>query len=447
MVFKYRIMIAGWGQYPKIDKKLTYFNEIEDLQAIFEANKSLIARGMGRSYGDSALSEGAITSTHKFNKMLYFNSQTGVLKCESGTSLAEILEIFVPRGWFLLVTPGTKYVTVGGAIASNVHGKNHHKDGAFSACVLGFSLMQASGKIIFCSKLINRTLFDATLGGMGLTGIVLEVEIQLMSISTAYIVQNIIKCSSLGEIMTKFEKFSSSTYSVAWIDCLAKGKEMGRSLLMVGEHAEPSLLSPELQKKPLDVKSNSKISIPCFLPAYTLNKYTVKAFNAFYYGLRKDSTESVVSYNDFFYPLDDINNWNRIYGRKGFIQYQCVFPLVYSYQGIKEILEQVSNCGFGSFLAVLKLLGKDEGGLSFPMQGYTLALDFPLSEGLFALLSRLDEITKKFDGRLYLAKDARMTKTFFVDTYKDKYLQFEELRLETDKDKKLQSMQSVRLGI
>lgn len=441
------MLIGGWGQYPKVNNRLTFFTEMDDLKTIVAGQDCLIARGMGRSYGDSALSNSTIISTQRFQRLLAFNNQTGILKCESGTTLSDILDVFVPKGWFLSVTPGTKFVSVGGAIASNVHGKNHHKVGSFASSIITFTLLLANGETVECSRSMNRELFYATLGGMGLTGFTLEVEIQLMPITSAYIQQKTIKCNSLDEVMRQFEQTSSWTYSVAWIDCLAKGESLGRSLLMLGEHVDTDSLPIELKLNPLQFPVRKKLTIPFSLPAFTLNKVTVNAFNSLYYGVRKDTAESLVDYDAFFYPLDAINHWNRIYGCQGFIQYQCAFPLATGYQAIKKILEYISLRGSGSFLAVLKLLGEEEDMLSFPQKGYTLALDFPMRKDLFSWLQGLDDITQAYDGRLYLAKDARMSQSFFEKTYDFKYQQFSRVRRKVDKNKKFQSLQSIRLGL
>ncbi len=442
------MIISGWGRYPKVDTKLVPFNDIATLQAIVKSTESLITRGMGRAYGDSALSAAAIVSTHAYNRMLAFDDSTGTLTCESGLTLAELLDTFVVRGWFIPVTPGTKFVSIGGAIASDVHGKNHHKNGSFSCCVESFSLLLANGEIVQCSRDRHADLFYATFGGMGLTGVILEVSLRLVAVASAYIFQKTIKCRNLDDIMRQFEHNYNWTYSVGWIDCLAKGRELGRSLLMLGEHAEQQILPPQLGRSPLRVPEKTKLTIPFEFPSGTLNSFSVKLFNNLYFAKSKDIEHSFIDYDSYFYPLDAIHHWNRIYGNRGFIQYQCVLPLENSYEGLKTILQTISASGLGSFLAVLKLFGEQHGGvLSFPMKGYTLALDFPMNRHLFPVLAKLDGITQNYGGRLYLTKDARMSGEFFENTYRDKSARFKAIRRTVDPAAKFQSLQSIRLGI
>jgi decaprenylphospho-beta-D-ribofuranose 2-oxidase len=439
--------LSGWGNYPKTKTKETYFRDISELTKTVTQEPSFIARGMGRSYGDSSLNNSCVVSTRRYNRFLDFDTQAGIVTCESGVTLAEVLAVSVQKGWFLKVTSGTKFVSIGGAIASDIHGKNHHIDGSFSSCVNEFTLLTPKGKTLRCSKIKNTDIFFATFGGMGLTGVILEVEFQLIPISSAYISQTTIKTANLKEAMEAFEKIKDNTYSVAWIDCLAKGSSLGRSLIMAGEHAAIDELSPNIKATPLIVQPKPKLSIPFNLPSWSLNKLTVKAFNELYYYRGKSIQRQLVDYDSFFYPLDSIHYWNRIYGRKGFIQYQCVLPLANSYQGLKAMLELISDSGQGSFLAVLKLFGKQENYLSFPMEGYTLALDFPMNNRLFSLLEKLDNLVSKFDGRIYLAKDARMGRRFFEKTYEKNLNRFLDIKKNLDPENKLRSLQSERLGL
>lgn len=440
-------LVSGWGLYPKVETELLDFNSAEHLLTLIDTGESVITRGMGRSYGDSALSKQRIISTQKFNRMLSFNYETGILSCQSGLTIAEILRCFVKRGWFIPVTPGTKFVSIGGAIASDVHGKNHHKDGSFSMCVKQFRLLTANGQIHTCSRTENPDLFQATFGGMGLTGVILDAEIRLKPISSAYILQKTIKCPDLESVMQNFERYRNWTYSVAWIDCLAHGKKLGRSLLMLGEHAEQMNLPPHLANRAFILDDKKKLSVPFFFPSITLNKYSISAFNELYYAKGCNNLYSHVDYDSFFYPLDSLHHWNRIYGKLGFIQYQCVLPMQHSYQGMSELLKKIAASGSGSFLAVLKQFGPQNGLLSFPIPGYTLALDFPLRDNLFPLLEQLDDITRHYGGRIYLSKDARMSKELFHATYQPALQKFTDLLKKIDPEKKFQSLQSKRLGI
>lgn len=437
---------SGWGRFPSINSHLYRFSNLEQLRELLGRSESIIARGCGRSYGDSSLNGKGMVSTGQFNRILSFNSSKGILHCQSGVTLSDIVDPFVSQGWFLSVTPGTKFVSVGGAIASDVHGKNHHKDGSFSSCVISFTMMLADGSIKQCSRQKNNQLFTSAFGGMGLTGIILDVVLKLRPISTAYIYQRTTKAYDLDHIMRSFEDASDWTYSVAWIDCLAQGTALGRSVLMVGEHALVEQLGARAKGAPLLVESKQKFSVPFSFPSIALNKFSVKGFNELYFAKAPRKADDIVDYDSFFYPLDGIHHWNRIYGSRGFTQYQCVFPLSNSYEGIKRILETISKRGQGSFLAVLKLFGKQDGLMSFPMEGYTLALDFPINRKLFPLLCELDEITQVLGGRLYLTKDARMDSSFFEASYAGVLDGFKQTKFMLDPYGKFQSLQSIRLG-
>lgn len=414
-----RKTVTNWGNYPVIEANVTESSKIADIRSLVKTGDSLIARGNGRCYGDSSLGPN-IFSTLKLNRFLSFDAETHILECESGVMLADILEVFVPRGFFLPVTPGTKFITVGGAIAADVHGKNHHSEGSFSEHVLSFQLMTADGGIVSCSKDENADLFRQTCGGMGLTGIILNAAFKLKPIETSYIRQITHKASNLDEVMELFEQASYSTYSVAWIDCLARGKNLGRSILILGEHSVYDELPVKFQKNALAMKVGNSLNVPFNFPAFSLNSTSVKAFNFAYYNKQfAQSSEDFVHYESFFYPLDGIHNWNRIYGKKGFVQYQFVLPSQNSYDGLTKILQRIEKSGQGSFLAVLKLFGKPNPNamMSFPMEGYTLALDFKVNPKVFRLLDELDEVVGENGGRVYLAKDARMSAAFFHQTY------------------------------
>ncbi|GAA6201553.1 FAD-binding oxidoreductase [Aquicoccus sp. SU-CL01552] len=383
---------------------------VEALRQLVLSEPSLIARGNGRAYGDSAINTSATIETRHLNRMIAFDPGSGQLVAEAGVLLGDIIAAFLPRGWFPLVTPGTKFVTLGGAIAADVHGKNHHKDGSFRACVDWIDVMGPEGEIRRCSPREDASLFDHTLGGMGLTGIILRAAIRLRSVETAWIRQTTVAAPNLEAAMATFETSQDATYSVAWIDCLGRGDNLGRSLVMLGEHAMRSDLSPDKVQAPFRIRPKRKLSVSIDAPAFALNRLTVRAFNALYYqaGARK-TTDDLVDWESYFYPLDAILGWNRIYGRKGFTQFQCVLPLDRSEAGLTALLAETAKAGSGSFLAVLKRFGKQDSAFSFPTQGYTLALDFPVTKKTLALLDRLDRITIDHGGRFYLAKDSRMS--------------------------------------
>jgi len=438
--------IANWGNYPVIKSNEKQFTSIDELKNIVASSNAAIARGNGRCYGDASLSRTTI-STLKFDKVISFDKEKGILECQAGVTLDAILEFIVPAGWFLPVTPGTKFITVGGAVASDIHGKNHHVDGAFSRHVLDIQVLLSDGEIISCNKNENAELFDATCGGMGLTGVILTVRFQLKKIETAYISQKVIRADNLEELIGLFEKYKDYTYSVAWIDCLMKGKNFGRSVLMLGEHATKNELSEKQSAKgALNLQHKKPITFPINLPSWVLNNFTVSAFNFLYYNKNfKKEKDSVISYEPFFYPLDAILHWNRGYGKKGFVQYQFVIPMEHK-EGLITILKKINEKGSGSFLAVLKIFGEQEDLISFPMKGYTLALDFPVRKNLFEFLDELDQIVLEHNGRIYLSKDARMkSKTFWKG-----YAHSQEFLSSINKYnplKKFQSLQSQRLEI
>ncbi|WP_019555696.1 FAD-binding oxidoreductase [Thiomicrorhabdus arctica] len=445
--------LSGWGRYPQIEitpLKPAHTPAVQSMIAA-QANSSLglsglVARGLGRSYGDSALANTLIT-TQYLDHFLAFDEETGILHCASGVSFAEILKVFVPKGWFLPVTPGTQFVTVGGAIASDVHGKNHHLDGSFSAHLINLKLMVASGEILECSATQHRELFLATCGGMGLTGIILEASFQMLAIESAYIQETTWKTHNLAETLVLFDEFQKTTYSVAWIDCLSTGKQLGRSLLMLGEHAKKEDLAEGLGEG-LQTAKTGKLSIPIDMPNAVLNSHSVKAFNSLYYNkIRQKQTQRQVHYAPFFYPLDSLQNWNRLYGKNGFIQYQFVLPKSSGLEGLTKILSKIAESKRGSFLAVLKAFGKgNDNYLSFPVEGYTLALDFKIDSTLFAFLNELDSIVLDYSGRLYLTKDARMSEATFKQSY-PLWEQFQKVRAQYGAEKRFNSLQSQRLGL
>ena len=432
--------VSGWGHYPVVNARLSRPCSQKDILSEIQACETSenIARGLGRSYGDSSLAQNIIETT-QMDQVLDFNEATGILTCSAGVSLATILGSFVNKGWFLPVSPGTKFVTVGGAIASDVHGKNHHQNGTFSDHVISISIATVSEGIIFCDRTSHSQLFRATCGGMGLTGIIVEAQIKLMPLQSTYIDQQTIKTGNLDETLDLFESHSGKHYSIDWIDCLSVGKQLGRSLLMLGEHYENGSFHDY---------ERSSFRIPTFLPSCTLNKYTVRTFNSFYYHRSKTTHgNKSVHYEDFFYPLDRISNWNFIYGRDGFVQYQFVVPEASGLNTLKSILKKVSDSGLGSFLSVLKKFGpSNDNYISFPFDGYTLALDFKIHTRLFDLLDHIDKIVLSSGGRIYLSKDSRMSERTFKESYPE-WEKFMEVRKAYKADKVFNSAQSIRLGL
>lgn len=430
--------LLSWGRHPKIKNKVLQFKNQLKLKTILKQSNPIIAHGNGRSYGDSALND-TILHMKPHDYFINFDEEKGLLHVQSGVLLSDILESFVPRGWFLKVTPGTKFITIGGAIAADVHGKNHHTEGCFSTSIKEFTIMLANGDRVTCSKETTPELFKATCGGMGLTGVILNAKIYLKRIHSQYINQTTIKTQNLKETFSAFETYKGMAYSVAWIDCLSKGTHLGKALLMVGDFQDKGLLN---------YQHKNTLSIPFDCPNIMLDHWNIRAFNWLYYQKKRGivSTQTV-DINSFFYPLDSLQNWNRIYGKAGFIQYQFILPKQSSYEGLEKILGLISDSQKGAFLAVLKLYGPaNDNYLSFPMEGYSLALDFKIEKGLFTLLEALDKIIVQYGGRIYLAKDARVSKEVFEQGYPD-INAFREYRQAHGMDKIFQSLQSKRVEI
>jgi decaprenylphospho-beta-D-ribofuranose 2-oxidase len=410
--------IHNWGLYPQINGQIFRPTSYSEVQQLIISQSEIIGRGCGRCYGDASLNNKMI-STSALNQIIELNTNEETITCESGVTLDEILKLVVPKGFFLPVTPGTKYITVGGAMASDIHGKNHHEDGVFSDHVLFLKLCNSKGEIE--EVFPGEDLFNRTAGGMGLTGIILEVSFKLKPIQTAFIKQTSIRAKNLHEIFGLFEQYNHFTYSVAWIDCLAKGDNLGRSVLLLGEHAKSDEIT---EKTLLKVHTDPKLNIPFKFPSWLLNPLIIKLFNwIFYHKPSSSLNNALVHYDSFFYPLDKIHNWNRIYGKKGFVQYQFVLPKETSFQGIKSALEVLSKNNLGSFLAVLKLFGKshEDRYLHFPMEGYTLALDIKIQPKIFSILTELDNLVTRYGGKVYLTKDARMAHDDFITQYKNRF--------------------------
>lgn len=429
--------IYGWGRYPQQDAYLHAPPSSASLEFTAKQQDSVLARGMGRSYGDSANALNVLQTTF-INHFIEFDKATGKLTAEAGITLREILEVIVPSGWFLPVTPGTSYVTLGGAIASDVHGKNHHIAGTFGQHVKSLSMLLGTGEVVTTSPQHHADLFHATCGGMGLTGIILSATIQLLPIRSCLISQKTIKADCIEAACEAFESNSDASYSVAWIDCLSKGKSLGRSVIMLGEHAAQG---------GLDIDIRQKVSVPFSTPSALLNSVTMKAFNAAYWHKSNNNETQTVTLMPYFYPLDTIGEWNRFYGKKGFLQFQCVVPKLDGIANMRRLLTEISNSGEGSFLAVLKQFGiANENLLSFPTEGYTLALDFKASEAVIKTLKKLEAMVVEMGGRLYLTKDAVMQESTFKATYPN-WEKFEVVREQYGAVGKFSSAQSKRLGI
>jgi len=439
------MMLSGWGRFPRLDCRTVEPCGRDDLASAIVANDSLIAHGNGRAYGDAALNPKGTLLMRGYREVLSFDQKTGRLTCEAGLMLSEIIERFVPLGWHPPVAPGTKFVTVGGMIAADIHGKNHHCAGSFGRYVESIKLVQADGTLVQCSRQENSELFAATCGGMGLTGVILEATFSLVPIETSLIRRETLRARNLEEAMEQFADSEGWTYSVAWIDCLARERELGRSVLYRGEHARREDVQAAGREASLELRSRSTWRIPVDFPAMVLNRWNVRAFNAIYYRRAREGTD-IVEFDPFFYPLDVLREWNRIYGSTGFIEYQCVLPIEASPLGIALLLRKIRDGGGSSFLSVLKRFGPQEGPLSFPMAGYTLALDFRADAPSLRLAQELDAIVSDHGGRIYLAKDARMSAAMLRRGYPglDRFLA---IRAAVDPKRKFASLQSRRLGL
>jgi FAD/FMN-containing dehydrogenase len=384
---------------------------------------TMLPYGNGRSYGDSNLNPGgALLLARQLDRFIDFDAATGLITCEAGVLLSEILRLVVPQGWFLPVTPGTQFVTVGGAIANDVHGKNHHLVGSFGNHVTQLELLRSDGTRRLCSPTEHTDWFDATIGGLGLTGLVTWAQIQLRRIANPFMQTESIRFRSLEEF---FELSQASEadyeYTVSWIDCAFAGKRLGRGLFNRGNHAAAIMDTSELPKGLMPGLSESSRRVPLTPPLSLINTASLKAFNlAYFHRQVGDHAHAVQHYRPFFYPLDGLLEWNRIYGPKGFYQYQCAVPPERALPVTRELLQAIARSGMGSFLAVLKQFGQppSRGMLSFPMPGTTLALDFP-NQGprLHQLFAELDRIVTAAGGRLYPAKDGRMGAAIFQSGY------------------------------
>ncbi|WP_323020596.1 FAD-binding oxidoreductase [Pararhodobacter sp.] len=439
------MQLSGWGRYPRAEGRLSTPRTEAELAALLSGG-GITPRGMGRAYGDPAIGAHAVSTRH-LDRMLAFDAATGQLVAEAGVTLGAIIKAFLPLGWFPSVTPGTQFVSLGGAIAADVHGKNHHAEGSFGAFVDWIDLMGPEGQVTRCSRTENAQLFHWTLGGMGLSGFILRAAIRLKRVESGWIRQTTLAAPNLEAALEAFEATYDATYSMAWIDCAATGARMGRSIVMNGEHARLSDLPPAKRAQPFAARGHLSPRVPFDFPGFVLNPWTIRAFNELYYFMgKRGAGTSLTGWEPFFYPLDAIRDWNRIYGRRGFMQFQCVVPLETKAEGLRAILDAITRSGAGSFLAVLKRFGPQESALSFPMEGYTLALDFPVTHRSLDLMPDLDRITADFGGRFYLAKDSRISAETLRRT-DPRWQAFAEMRRETGLAQSFTSAQATRLGL
>lgn len=414
--------LSGWGVYPRTVSELVTPQATAELRSALKTPLAL--RGLGRSYGDAAVNDGGLVAAlTALDRYLAFDPSTGTLVAEAGVSLEQIIRDFAPRGFFPSITPGTKFVTLGGCVANDVHGKAHHAQGAFSACVDSMRILLADGTVAQASRSENSDLFWGTFGGMGLLGAVVDLTLRLRRIESTYFTSKAIVVGNLREMVQAMDEFDGQyPYSVAYVEPVAKGDRLGSGVLTVGDHAPLDALPPKLRANPLLVSAPSPLSLPMELPEFVLNGATIHVVNWLIMQLQTRGGP-VSHYEKFFYPLDIARHWNRAYGRRGFTQYQFVIPLADGYERMKAILETIVSSGCLPFLNVLKRMGPPSGGLlSFPTSGFTFAIDFPVRDDLPGLLARLDQMVLEAGGRVYLGKDAFLA----PDTFRRMYPAVEE---------------------
>lgn len=446
MATKQKEKLAGWGNFP-VTASYNFYpsTEKEVLKTVKQGN--LVPRGLGRSYGDQAINEnGRVAICTHLNHFLEWNENEGILECEAGVSLEEIINVFGPKGWLPMICPGTKFVTIGGAIANDIHGKAHHVDGSFFNCVISFTVMLASGEVVTASRTEHADLFEASFGGLGLLGVILTAKIRLRKIETTYFKQKSIKVKNLEEMLKALEEYSHFNYSVAWVDPLAKGSKLGSGVLTVGNAAGLNDLPASLRKEPLKLHKKSKITVPFFLPGFLLNSITVRMLNRVI-AFVQNSPKEFIHYEKFFFPLDMINNWNKGYGKRGFIQYQFVIPPGQEgAENVRKIIQMIASSGCTPFLNVFKKMGQGQGILSFPFEGYTLAIDFPVTKNLHAFTKKMDAEVLKAGGRIYLGKDSMLDKEMFQAMY-PQYGQWLSIKRKYDPENVFTSDIGRRLGL
>jgi FAD/FMN-containing dehydrogenase len=415
--FLSRADVLPWGRIPRSHMRVarpSFRDELNGLIAEGSASPNhLLASGLRRSYGDSCINDGgAMIDMTGLDRFVSFDRSTGLLVAEAGVSLSQILELAVPAGYFLPVTPGTKHVTLGGAVANDVHGKNHHRAGTIGRWVRGLDLLRSDGTELSLAPDDTTGAFSATIGGLGLTGVITRVELELLPAASSNMDVETVPFRGLNEFFALADESDAShDYTVAWVDCLASGSTLGRGVFTRARHARDGELR---------VHSGRGPSVPMDAPGFLLNRLSLSAFNELYFRLAGRPRQTRMPYNPFFYPLDAVDGWNRLYGRRGFYQYQSVVPPAHAGAATAEMLRTIAQAGQGSFLAVLKTFGDvpSPGLMSFPMKGTTLALDFAnRGPSTLSLLDKLDGIVREAGGRLYPAKDGRLPSPMFHAGY------------------------------
>jgi decaprenylphospho-beta-D-ribofuranose 2-oxidase len=442
--------ISGWGRtQPVVARVVTPATEHDVAVILAEATGSVIARGLGRSYGDAAQTAGGtVIDGRGLSQISPIDAETGVVTVGAGASIDAILHAAIPAGWFVPVSPGTRQVTVGGAVAADVHGKNHHQDGAFCEHVASLRLVAPTGARTV-SPHHEPDVFWATAGGMGLTGVVTEVTLQLLAIETDRLAVDTDRFGDLDALMAAMTTGDKDyRYSVAWVDCMASGTHLGRGVLTRGDHAARDDLAPKERDQPLRAPAASRLRVPVPAPGGLLNRLSIRTFNeAWFRRAASHRSGELVSIGAFFHPLDLVTDWNLLYGPRGVVQYQLAVPDA-AHETVRQAIELLAMCGVPSFLGVLKRFGPaDPGPLSFPIEGWTLALDVPVGPPqLPGALDQLDELVAAAGGRVYLAKDARLDPRHVAAMY-PRLPELEAVRARLDPDGVLGSDLARRLGI
>jgi decaprenylphospho-beta-D-ribofuranose 2-oxidase len=431
-------ILSGWGHAPVVPAREV---RSEDLEA---ATRGMpLTRGLGRSYGDSSLPaprDRQVASATLADRILSWDPQSGLLRAEAGLSLSDIYRLFLPRGWFVPVTPGTQFVTLGGMVAADVHGGNHHRDGCFGAHVTRLRMRVADGRVLECSRDVEPDLFRATLGGMGLTGAILEVEFRMAKIPSPWMWGETERVHSLGQFYDLLGRAAADwPFTKGWIDCVSRGKNLGRGIMYRARWATPA------EAPPRPPKHKKGFAIPVYLPTWIFNRVTARLFNGFYFRVHPSRPAGIVHPDAFFYPLDGIRHWNRGFGRAGFTQYQCVVPHASGLKTITRVLELVTKRGVASPICVIKDCGPEgEGLLSFPKLGISIAIDVPVRAWTQPLIDQLNDVVLAEGGRIYLAKDA-FTRREHFEKMETRLGEWQAIRRRWDPEGRFRSAQSVRL--